>query len=174
MQLHTPREHLDPIPGMNGSRPVPPPPTVIQVKGGGGNEGGGLSPKVGRWAGRRFPRLASDAPCARPWRPRSGPGGPALRAGTRTQWRPQLPAAGPGPGQADPRRPGVGGPLRPSGNREIVLKSREAENVLIIYAESCVLKFRFPISQLHSNCSRSPHSVPARPAGPSKPQEAVR
>lgn len=63
MQLHAPREHLDPIPGMNGSRPRPPPRDSGAEA---GMSEGGCPPKWGDGAERCSPLPASDSRCPCP------------------------------------------------------------------------------------------------------------
>lgn len=109
MQLHAPREHLDPIPGMNGSRPRLPTPR-IQGRGRGRAEGAGPqcgemgrsaarppSPGVGR------PGSACSAACglgARSHCRRREPGRSPLALGCgaprRSRARPPPPGVGAG------------------------------------------------------------------------------
>lgn len=83
MQLHAPREHLDPIPGLNGSWPRPP---VIQGR---GREGArGVVPQNGEMGRSAAPLTRRLTPLPQRfgglW---SGLRGPDCRSPTRAHWR---------------------------------------------------------------------------------------
>lgn len=81
MQLHAPREHLDPIPGMNGSRPRLPTPLIPGLGRERAEGAGPQSGEMGRSAALPPPHPASDAPGLPALRPAVCARGPTVGDG---------------------------------------------------------------------------------------------